>query len=112
MENDKELDDLKALYDELVHNGKRLVRDMRKSIDLYLLSGLLSLLFASLSLIGLAPYLALVRMGVASTLTWSVVIIEAVITTLLVGFAFLLLRLYNRLRERYKRLFEIEKKWS
>ncbi len=112
MENDKEIDDLKTLYDELLHNGKRLVKDMRKSVDLYLTSALLTLIFAGLSVIGLAPYLELVRLGIASTLTWVVVIIEVIVTSMILGFGLLLLRLYARLKARYKKIFEMEKNWS
>lgn len=112
MESDQEIDNLKALYDELAQNGKMLAKDIRKSIDLYLLIGLISLLFTffSFSVVGGFGYYILQGTAVAGL--WALVVIFSIISFALLGFGIWLVRLYYSWRTRYKNLLDMERKWS
>ena len=112
MENDQEIDDLKALYEELAQNGKRLAKDIRKSIDFYLLLGLISLLLTFFSFAIVGGFAYYISKGVLVPGAWAVVIIFSVTSLILLGFGLSLIRLYCAWRIRYKSLLEMEKKWS
>ena len=45
-DEDKELPQLKALYDELWNDARTIIKDMNKSIYIYLFAGFLSLVFS------------------------------------------------------------------
>jgi hypothetical protein len=112
VENDQEMEDLKALYDELAQNGKRLAKDIRKSIDFYLLLGAISLLltFFSFTVVGGYSYYILSGITVAGGL--AAVILFSIVSLILLGSGIWLVRLYYTWRIRYKGLLEMERKWS
>ncbi len=112
MENDQEIDDLKALYDELAQNGKRLAKDIRKSIDFYLLLGLISLwlTFFSFAVVGGFSYY-IVRGAVVAG-GWEAITLFSIISLILLGSGVWFVRLYYVWRTRYKGLLEMERKWS
>jgi hypothetical protein len=112
MENDQEIADLKALYTELANNGKRLAKDIKKTVDFYLLLGAISLLlsFFSLAIVGGFAYYIWQGMLVAGG--WGVVGLFVIISAAFLGFGVWLVWLYFGWRGRYKGLLEMEKKWS
>ncbi len=112
MENDQEIGDLKALYDELALNGKRLAKDMKKSIDFYLLLGLISflLMFFSITIVGGFSYYIL--RGYIAPIAWAAVILFSIISLILLGSGTWFVRLNYVWRKRYKGLLDMERKWS
>ncbi len=111
LESNKELDELKALYEELWHDGKRLVKDMKKSIEMYLFAGIVTLMVALFGLVAILPYISLVFQGNASIFGLSFVIIELVLMIVIAAFGVKLVGWYRRLRQRYAKLFDMERNW-
>jgi hypothetical protein len=112
MENDQEIGDLKALYDELAQNGKRLAKDIRKSIDFYLLLGLVSLLLTFFSFTVVGGFAFYIYKGVVVAGAWEAIILFSIISFILLGSGIWFVRLYYVWRLRYKGLLEMERKWS
>jgi hypothetical protein len=108
-EEDKELPQLKALYDELWSNARTMIKDMRKSIFVYLFTGFITLAF-SVIMIGTAiSDWNKILSGNASTLTYFYAIVETPGAVFYVAFGVALLYWYNKLKNRYARLIELEK---
>jgi ABC-type multidrug transport system fused ATPase/permease subunit len=114
LENGDEIDDLRVLYDELAHNGKRLAKDIRKSIDLYLILALIYFLLAFFSLsVVVWVFTFLPSQGITiGNIAWGVAILFTIISLPILGFGVWLVRLYYSWRGRYKGLLEMERKWS
>jgi hypothetical protein len=106
---DKELPQLRAVYDELWSNARTMIKDMRRSIFVYLFTGFITLAF-SVIMIGTAiSDWSKILSGGASTLTYFYAIVETPGAVFYVAFGVLLLYWYNKLRKRYSKLVEIEK---
>ncbi len=112
MENNQEMDDLKTLYTELATNGKRLAKDIRKTIDFYLLLGSASLLLAFFSFSLVAWFAYYTWQGTFFEVGWFALGIFAIISASFLGFGLWFVKLYFGWRGRYKGLLEMEKKWS
>ena len=106
---DKELPQLKVLYDELWSNARTMIKDMKKSIFMYLFTGFITLAF-SVIMIGTAiSDWNKILSGSASTLTYFYAIVETPGAVFYVAFGVALLYWYNKLKNRYARLIQLEK---
>ena len=107
-DEDKELPELKALYDELWSNARTMIKDMKKSIYIYLFTGFITLVF-SVIMIGTAiSDWSKILSGNASTLTYFYAIVETPGAVFYVAFGVLLLYWYNKLKNRYAKLIQLE----
>jgi len=108
-DEDKELPELKALYDELWSNARTMIKDMKRSIFVYLFTGFITLAF-SVIMIGTAiSDWSKILSGTASNLTYLYAIAGTLGSVIYVAFGFLLLYWYNKLKNRYSRLIKLEK---
>jgi hypothetical protein len=108
-DEDKELPELKALYDELWSDARTMIKDMKRSISIYLFTGFITLAF-SVIMIGTAiSDWNKILSGSASTLTYFYAIAETFGAVFPVAFGIALLYWYNKLRNRYERLIRLEK---
>jgi len=108
-DEDKELPELKAVYDELWSDARTMIKDMRRSIFVYLFTGFITLVF-SVIMIGTAiSDWNKILSGSASTLTYLYAVAGTLGTVFYVPFGVALLYWYNKLRNRYARLIQLEK---
>ncbi len=108
-DEDKELPELKALYDELWSNARTMIKDMRKSIYLYLFAGFITLAFSAIMIGTAISDWNKILLGSASALTYFYAIVETPGAVFYVAFGVLLLYWYNKLKNRYERLIQLEK---
>ena len=109
VDEDKELPELKALYAELWSNARTMIKDMKRSIFVYLFTGFITLAF-SVIMIGTAiSDWSKILSGTTSTLTYIYAIAGTVGSVVYVAFGVLLLYWYNKLKNRYARLIRLEK---
>jgi hypothetical protein len=107
-DEDKELPELKALYDELWSDARTMIKDMKRSIFIYLFTGFITLVF-SVIMIGTAiSDWSKILSGNASTLTYFYAIVETPGAVFYVAFGVLLLYWYNKLKNRYAKLIQLE----
>lgn len=106
---DEELTQLKTLYDELWHDAKTMIKDMNRSIYMYLFSGFITLVL-SVIMIGTAiSDWNKILLGNASTLTYFYAIVETPGSVAYVIFGITLLHWYRKLKNRYSRLIRMGK---
>ena len=108
MEDDKKLADLKTIYDELWLDAKTLIKDMKKSVNIYLYAGLVTLIVAFTSLTNAAPYFVAIIFGIGNVFAWIFVIIEVALATVVITFGARLIIWYRKLKKRYAKLIEME----
>ena len=108
-DENKELPQLKALYDELWTDARTIIKDMNKSIAVYLFAGLFSLIFSVLLIGSGVSNWSKIFSGDASTLTYVYAVAEAFGSVAYVVYGIILLRGYRKLRGRYSRLVKMEK---
>jgi len=107
-DEEKELPQLKALYDELWSDARTMIKDMNKSIYVYLFAGFLSLVFSAIMIgSGISNWNKILS-GDASALTHLYVIAETFGSVAYVVFGITLLRWYQKLRGRYSKLIKME----
>ena len=109
--DDKELAELKTIYDELWSDAKTLVKDMKRSIYIYLYAGLVTLVVAITSIFTASPYILAILLGTNNPLIWLFVVIELVAAIAVISFGARFLVWYRRLKKRYSNLMEMEMKW-
>ena len=108
-DEDKELPELKALYDELWSNARTMIKDMKRSIYIYLFTGFITLVF-SVIIIGTAiSDWNKIFSGSATNLTYFYVIMEIPGVVFYVAFGIFLIYWYIKLKNRYSRLIRLEK---
>jgi len=73
----KELPQLKALYDELWTDARTMIKDMNKSIYVYLFAGFLTLVFSTIMIGNGISNWNKIFSGEASTLTFVVLVPQA-----------------------------------
>jgi len=105
----KELPQLKALYDELWTDARTMIKDMNKSIYVYLFAGFLTLVFSTIMIGNGISNWNKIFSGEASTLTYFYVIAETFGSVAYVIFSITLLYWYRKLRGRYSKLIKMEK---
>lgn len=108
-EDDKELIELKSLYDELWHDAKTVVKDMRRSISIYLYSALVTFVVALITITYTITFAFNLLVGNVNLYTYLGTFFEAGSSIIIVIFGIFLLRWYKRLGKRYSRLIEMEK---
>ncbi len=108
-ERDEELPELKTLYDELWSNARTMIKDMNRSINIYLFTGFTTLIL-SIIMIGTAiSELNKIFVGNVSTFTYLYAIAGTLGAVIYVGFGILLLYWYGKLKNRYAKLIQLEK---
>ncbi len=106
---DEELAQLKTVYDELWSDARTMIKDMKKSIYLYLFTGFITLVF-SVIMIGTAiSDWNKILLGDASTLTYFYAIVGTLGAVFYVAFGVVLLYWHNKLKSRYAKLIQLEK---
>jgi VIT1/CCC1 family predicted Fe2+/Mn2+ transporter len=108
-DDDKQLPELKALYDELWSDAKTLIKDMKKSVSVYLYAGLVTIIVGFYAIINAIPYFLIVFFGKGGILAWSVVVAEVIATVIILSFGARLLMWYRKLNKRYAKLIQMEK---
>ena len=108
-EENKELPQLKALYDELWSDARTMIKDMKKSIFVYLFAGFITLVFSTIMIGTAISDWSKILAGGASTLTYFYAMVETPGAVFYVAFGVLLLHWYNKLKNRYSRLIKMEK---
>jgi hypothetical protein len=107
-DEDEELLQLKALYDELWSDARSMIKDMNKSVFVYLFAGFLSLVFSTIMIgSGIANWNKIFS-GDAETLTYVYVIAETFGSVFYVIFGIILLHWYRKLKGRYSKLIKME----
>jgi hypothetical protein len=109
VDEENELPELKALYEELWRNARTMIKDMSRSIWVYLFTGFITLVF-SVIMIGTAiSDWSKILAGSASTLTYFYALVETPGAVFYVAFGVFLIYWYNKLRTRYAKLIQLEK---
>ena len=110
MENEeKELKQLKTLYDELWEDARTMIKDMSRSVSVYFWTGL-TIVFLSIPVFGNAMRsLQSVLGGSTGAFDYFYLGAQLVFTIVLVLFGATLLRWYFKLKNRYSRLVQMEK---
>ncbi|MCW4031936.1 MAG: hypothetical protein NWF08_00905 [Candidatus Bathyarchaeota archaeon] len=108
-DQDEELAELKTLYDELWSDARTMIKDMKRSIYIYLFTGFITLAFSVIMLGTAISDWNKILSGSASTLTYFYAIVETPGAVFYVAFGVLLLYWYNKLKNRYARLIQLEK---
>ncbi len=108
-DEDEELPELKTLYDELWSDAKTVIKDMKRSIRLYLFAGFITLVLSVIMIGSAIDNLNRILSGSANTLTYIYAIASTFGTVLYAGFGVSLLYWHNKLRNRYGRLIQLEK---
>ena len=105
---DKELLQLKALYDELWSDARSMIKDMNKSVFVYLFAGFLSLVFSTIMIGSGTASWNKIFSGDTETLTYVYVIAETFGSVIYVIFGITLLYWYRKLKRRYSKLAKME----
>jgi hypothetical protein len=108
-DEDKELLELKALYDELWSDARTMIKDMKKSIFVYLFTSFITLAFSAIMIGTAISDWNKILSGGASTLTYLYAIAGTLGAMLYVPFGVALLYWHNKLKNRYSKLIKIEK---
>lgn len=108
-DKDEELPELKTLYDELWSDAKTMIKDMKRSIRLYLFAGFITLVLSVIMIGSAIDNWNRILSGSANTLTYIYAIASTFGTVLYAGFGVSLLHWHNKLRNRYGRLIQLEK---
>ena len=106
---DKELPQLKALYDELWRDARTMIKDMNKSIFVYLLTSFVTLGFSAIMIGTAISDWNKILTGGASTLTYFYAIVETPGAIFYVAFGIILLYWHNQFKTRYSKLIKMEK---
>ena len=108
-DEDKELKQLKTLYDELWEDARTMIKDMSRSKSVYFWSGL-TIVFLSITVFANAmESLHNVLEGSTGALDYFYLSVRLFGTVVLAIFGANLLRWYQKLKNRYSRLVQIEK---
>jgi hypothetical protein len=109
VDENKELPELKKLYDELWSDARTMIKDMNRSIYVYLFAGFITLVF-SVIIIGTAiSDWNKILSGSATSLTYFYAIMETPGAVFYVAIGVFLLYWYRKLKNRYSRLIQLEK---
>ena len=111
MQEDTEVLELKAIYDDLWADAKTLVKDMKKSIYIYDYAALLTFAVALITFLNASPYYATLIAGQASIITIAVIAINITAVAFEILFGAILLKWFKRMQRKYARLIELENSW-
>ena len=106
---DKELPELKELYDEMWNDGRTLIKDMNRSIYVYLFAGFITLVF-SVIIIGTAiSDWNKILTGTTTEFTYFYAMMEIPGAVLYVAFGIFFIYWYTKLKNRYSKLIKLER---
>ena len=108
VDENKELPELKALYDELWSDGRTMIKDMSRSIYVYLFTGFITLVFSAIIIGTAISDWNKIFSGSATNLTYFYAIMEIPGAVFYVAFGIFLLYWHNKLKNRYSRLIRLE----
>ena len=108
--NEEELIQLKELYDELWHDAKSLIKDMKKSIGVCLYSAIMTFTVLILCISYSVMYCLALLSGETNALYYVGVIVEPLGCVILLVFGVKLLQWYVMFKRRYSKLIELERK--
>ena len=108
-DKDEELPELKALYDELWSDARTMIKDMKRSIYIYLFAGFITLVFSTIMIGTAISDWNKILSGNVSTFTYLYAIAGTLGAVIYVGFGVFLIYWYNKLKNRYARLIQLEK---
>jgi hypothetical protein len=108
-DKDEELPELKALYNELWSDARTMVKDMKRSIYIYLFAGFITLVFSAIMIGTAISDWNKILSGNIGTFTYLYAIAGTLGSVIYVAFGVLLLTWYNKLKNRYTRLIQLEK---
>jgi hypothetical protein len=108
VDGDEELPELKALYDELWSNARTMIKDMKRSISIYLFTGFVTLALSAIMIGTAISDWNKILSGSASALTYFYAVVETPGAVFYVAFGVLLLYWFNKLKNRYARLIRLE----
>ena len=103
-ENNGDLPELKAIYDELWVDAKALAKDMKTSIVITLYAAYATLVIMFTSILSALPHFYTVAVGQFDFLSVLTVILVIIGSIVLSVFARKLIRLHNKLKEKYSKL--------
>ena len=103
-----ELPTLKTLYDELWSDARTMITDMNRSISIYFFTGIITLVFSVIILGTATSQWTRLLVGQADTFTWLYAIAGTLGAVLNVAFGISLLYWYNKLKNRYARLTQLD----
>jgi len=109
LDEDKELPELKELYNELWSDARTLIKDMNRSIHMYLFAGFITLAFSAIIIGTAISDWNKILSGSASNLTYFYAIVETPGAVFYVAFAVFLIYWYSKLKNRYSRLIGLER---
>lgn len=104
-----ELIKLRTVYDELWRDAKTMIKDMRRSVMIYLYSGSITLILGIYSLISAILYSLALITGDTSLLNYFYAVFDASASVVITVFSVKLLKWYSELKRRYSKLIEMEK---
>jgi len=108
-DKNEELPELKALYNELWSDARTMVKDMKRSIYIYLFAGFITLVFSAIMIGTAISDWNKILSGNIGTFTYLYAIAGTLGSVIYVAFGVLLLTWYNKLKNRYARLIQLEK---
>ena len=106
---DEELPELKTLYDELWSDARTMIKDMKRSIYIYLFTSFITLVFSTIMIGTAISEWNKIFLGNVSTFTYVYAIAGTLGAVIYVAFGVALLYWYNKLKNRYARLIQLEK---
>jgi len=108
-DKDEELPELKAVYDELWSDARTMIKDMKRSIYIYLFAGFITLVFSAIMIGTAISDWNKILSGNIGTFTYLYAIAGTFGSVIYVAFGVLLLNWYNKLKNRYARVIQLEK---
>jgi hypothetical protein len=108
-DEEKELPELKTLYNELWSNARTMIKDMNRSIYIYFFTGIIAFAFSTIMIGTAISDWNKILSGNATTLTHIYAIAATVGSVIYVAFGISLLYWYNKLKNRYSKLIQLEK---
>ncbi|MFB3889961.1 MAG: hypothetical protein ACE14S_10755 [Candidatus Bathyarchaeia archaeon] len=109
MENDRELDELRDVYNELWSDAKILAKDIRMSISIYSYAGIVTVFLSLVIGVDAIPSLSAVVSGAGDFWSWYRAVTGLVSVLLTLGIGAILLKWYFDLTKKYSRLIQLEK---
>ena len=108
MENN-DLTQLKTVYDEFWRDAKTMIKDMRRSINLYSFTGFITLALSAIMIGTAISDWNKILSGNIGPFTYLYAIAGTLGSVIYVAFGVLLLYWYNKLKNRYARVIQLEK---
>ena len=106
---EEEISQLRAIYDELWHDAKTLIRDMSNSISMYKFSGFLLILLSIMTIPSTMERTVSILAGSTNLMDYISLCVGVFGIGFFIFIGWRLLRWYYRLKERYAKLLQMEK---